>query len=69
MCSNASAVKDVKARWKNLRDTFRRVFKARNQVPKSGAAADDEDLDEDVLKKWVFYQCLLFLKYFVTYKA
>nr|XP_050028956.1 transcription factor Adf-1-like [Dermacentor andersoni] len=53
-----ATVSDVKARWKNLRDTFRRVLKGRNEV-KSGAAADDS-LDED--KQWMFFVRLLFLK-------
>ncbi|XP_070385364.1 THAP domain-containing protein 1-like [Dermacentor albipictus] len=53
-----AAVSDVRARWKNLRDTFRRVLKGRNEA-KSGAAADDS-LDED--KQWMFFVVLLFLK-------
>ncbi|KAL3183835.1 hypothetical protein MRX96_033901 [Rhipicephalus microplus] len=43
------AVAEEKARWKNLRDTFRRVLKERTRALKSGAAADDE-LDEST--KW-----------------
>ncbi|KAH8022723.1 hypothetical protein HPB51_002726 [Rhipicephalus microplus] len=39
------AVAEVKVRWKNLRDTFRRVLKERTRALKSGAPADDE-LDE-----------------------
>ncbi|KAL3235214.1 hypothetical protein MRX96_048358 [Rhipicephalus microplus] len=43
------AVAEEKARWKNLRDTFRRVLKERTRALKSGAPADDE-LDEST--KW-----------------
>ncbi|KAH7977832.1 hypothetical protein HPB49_003709 [Dermacentor silvarum] len=54
-----STVAEVKARWKNLRDTFRRVFKDRARASKSGAPADDV-LDEST--KWVFFSRLMFLK-------
>ncbi|XP_075732847.1 transcription factor Adf-1-like [Rhipicephalus microplus] len=54
-----STVAEVKARWKNLRDTFRRVLKERTRALKSGAPADDE-LDEST--KWHFFSRLLFLK-------
>ncbi|KAH7933039.1 hypothetical protein HPB49_007307 [Dermacentor silvarum] len=50
---------EVKARWKNLRDTFRRVLKDRARASKSGAPADDV-LDEST--KWVFFSRLMFLK-------
>lgn len=69
VCSNAFAVRHVKARWKGLRNTFRRAFKARNPVPKSEAGIDYDDVDEDVLKKWVFYESLLFLKDSATSRA
>ncbi|KAL3243664.1 hypothetical protein MRX96_047405 [Rhipicephalus microplus] len=46
------AVAEEKARWKNLRDTFRRVLKERTRALKSGAPADDE-LDEST--KWTFF--------------
>ncbi|KAH7965162.1 hypothetical protein HPB49_004551 [Dermacentor silvarum] len=52
-------VAEVKARWKNLRDTFRRVLKDRARASKSGAPADDA-LDEST--KWVFFSRLMFLK-------
>ncbi|KAL1480106.1 hypothetical protein MTO96_051323 [Rhipicephalus appendiculatus] len=48
-------------RWKNLRDSFRRVYKARLPALKSGAGAEDSE-DEDAAKAWVFYDRLLFLK-------
>ncbi|KAL1429634.1 hypothetical protein MTO96_015977 [Rhipicephalus appendiculatus] len=54
-------VGEVKARWKNLRDSFRRVFKARHPALKSGAGAEDSE-DECSAKAWVFYDRLLFLK-------
>ncbi|KAH7985978.1 hypothetical protein HPB49_026175 [Dermacentor silvarum] len=54
-----ATVSDVKARWKNLRDTFRRVLKSRSEMSKSGAPADDS-LDEE--KQWIFFVRLLFLK-------
>ncbi|KAL3186685.1 hypothetical protein MRX96_026843 [Rhipicephalus microplus] len=54
-----STVAGVTARWKNLRDTFRRVLKKRTRAVKSGAPADDE-LDEST--KWHFFSRLLFLK-------
>ncbi|KAH7977931.1 hypothetical protein HPB49_003985 [Dermacentor silvarum] len=54
-----STAAEVKARWKNLRDTFRRVFKDRARASKSGAPADDV-LDEST--KWVFFSRLMFLK-------
>ncbi|KAH8039418.1 hypothetical protein HPB51_007271 [Rhipicephalus microplus] len=54
-----STVAEVKARWKNLRDTFRRVLEERTRALKSGAPANDE-LDEST--KWHFFSRLLFLK-------
>ncbi|KAH8009220.1 hypothetical protein HPB51_013128 [Rhipicephalus microplus] len=54
-----STVAEVKARWKNLRDTFRRVLKERTRALKSGAPADDE-LDEST--KWHFFSRLLFFE-------
>ncbi|KAH8038622.1 hypothetical protein HPB51_002746 [Rhipicephalus microplus] len=54
-----STVAEVKARWKNLRDTFRHVLKERTRALKSGAPADDE-LDEST--KWRFFSRFLFLK-------
>ncbi|XP_077521628.1 transcription factor Adf-1-like [Amblyomma americanum] len=65
-----STVPDVKARWKNLRDTFRRLYKARNPTPRSGAPAEDDDEDcfegDDAATKWFFYDRLLFLRDTVT---
>ncbi|XP_037514979.1 transcription factor Adf-1 [Rhipicephalus sanguineus] len=56
-----SNVGEVKARWKNLRDSFRRVFKARHPVLQSGAGAEDSEV-EDSVKSWIFYDRLLFLQ-------
>ncbi|KAH7960491.1 hypothetical protein HPB49_020326 [Dermacentor silvarum] len=55
------SVGEVKARWKNLRDFFRRVVKVRNPIPKSGAGAEDSEID-DSAKTWLLYDHLLFLK-------
>ncbi|KAH6926527.1 hypothetical protein HPB50_019388 [Hyalomma asiaticum] len=54
-----AAWRRVKARWKNLRDTFRRTLKERNRATKSGAPAGD-DLDEAT--QWIFFKRLLLLK-------
>ncbi|KAH6938217.1 hypothetical protein HPB50_007803 [Hyalomma asiaticum] len=54
-----STVQEVKARWKYLRDTYRRVLKNRARSSKSGAPADDV-LDEST--KWLFFYRLMFLK-------
>lgn len=59
--SMGCSVGEVKARWKNLRDSFRRVFKARNPIPKSGAGAEDGEIDDSAMT-WLFYDRLLFLK-------
>ncbi|KAH7933301.1 hypothetical protein HPB49_011257 [Dermacentor silvarum] len=53
-----ATVSDVKCRWwKNLRDSFRRVLKARSETSKRPA---DGNLDEE--KQWIFSVRLLFLK-------
>ncbi|KAH7937060.1 hypothetical protein HPB49_007652 [Dermacentor silvarum] len=54
-----STAAEVKARWKNLRDTFRPVLKDWTRASKSGAAADHV-LDEST--RWVFFSRLMFLK-------
>ncbi|KAH7940718.1 hypothetical protein HPB49_004220 [Dermacentor silvarum] len=58
-----STVAEVKARWKNLRDTFSGddtpVLKDQARASKSRAPADDV-LDEST--KWAFFSRLVFLK-------
>ncbi|KAL3212592.1 hypothetical protein MRX96_008002 [Rhipicephalus microplus] len=53
-----STVAEVKAKWKNLRDPFRRVLKERTRALKSGAPAEDELYEST---KWHFFSRLLFL--------
>ncbi|XP_077517633.1 uncharacterized protein LOC144128248 [Amblyomma americanum] len=53
-----ATVPDVKNRWKNLRDTFRGVFKGRIQAKKSGPGADE--VEETAT--WIFFERLLFLR-------
>lgn len=55
------SVGDAKARWKNLKDSFGWVFKARHPVPESAAGAEDNEID-DWAKTWLLYDRLLFLK-------
>lgn len=55
------SVGEAKARWKNLKDIFGWVFKARHPVPESAAAAEDSEID-DWAKTWRLYDRLLFLK-------
>ncbi|KAH6929158.1 hypothetical protein HPB50_023957 [Hyalomma asiaticum] len=45
-------VDEAKARWKKLRDTFRRALKERNRATKSRAPAGGDDLDEAT--QWIF---------------
>ncbi|XP_077506896.1 uncharacterized protein LOC144116093 [Amblyomma americanum] len=52
-----ATVPDVKHRWKNLRDTFRRVFRGLRQSQKSGTGADE--VEETT---WPFFERLLFLR-------
>ncbi|KAH7979503.1 hypothetical protein HPB49_009662 [Dermacentor silvarum] len=54
-------VDEVKARWKNPRDSFRRVFEVLHHVRKSGADAEDTKIDDSV-KTLLFCARLLFLK-------
>lgn len=62
------AVPKLKRRWKNLKDAFRRIFKIKNPVLKSGAAAEEAEFPDSDEKdtKWKYYDRLMFLKDTVT---
>lgn len=65
MCNLIFAVTDIKSSWKNLKDTYRRLFKAKHLLLKSGVRMKelDEHLEEkfEDNEKWLHYDSLQFL--------
>ncbi|XP_034839885.1 uncharacterized protein [Maniola hyperantus] len=56
------AVADIKKKWSNLRDQFRKEYNKYNEPGRSGAAADHK------LPSWTYYESLLFLMKQITPK-
>ncbi|CAG4945040.1 unnamed protein product [Parnassius apollo] len=57
------AIPDIKKKWTNLRDQFRKEYNKRNEPGRSGAAADHK------LTSWIYYESLLFLAKQITPKT
>lgn len=56
------SVEEVKTRWKGLRDTFRKQYKVSHPTNKSGAGAEEEDVENDTGMRWHYYASMMFLK-------
>lgn len=67
------AVTDIKAWWKNLKDTYCHILKAKLPLLKSGAGAEELDRPRtdvsDNEDKWVHYDTLHFLAATITTKG